>query len=301
MSAATTTPPGGSFPVAGRAVARVGYGTMQLSGPGGLTAPDRATALAVLRRALELGVNHLDTAHFYGAGLANELIHAALHPYPDDLVITTKVGADEHPEHGLVAAQRPEELRHAVEANLRQLAVEQLDVVNLRRLDRPPGIRADGAQLVDLDTQLAELAALRDEGKIGAIGLSNVTLGQLQRALPVSIACVQNAYSVLNRSDEPLLEICHRHGVAWVPFFPLGSAFAGIAKATEHPTVISAADAVRATPAQVALAWLLGHGPHIVLIPGTTSPHHLAENVAAGDVRLPGDVSAALDGLAAAA
>jgi pyridoxine 4-dehydrogenase len=140
-----------------------------------------------------------------------------------------------------VPAQRPEELRAAVEANLRGLAVEQVDVINLRRLDRPPGIRARGDQLVDIDSQLAELAALREEGKIGAIGLSNVTIDQLREAMPIGIACVQNAYSVLDRSDEPLLELCREHEIAWVPFFPLGSAFLRANKVTEHPIVISAA------------------------------------------------------------
>jgi aryl-alcohol dehydrogenase-like predicted oxidoreductase len=271
---------------------------MQLTGPGGRTAPDRNTAVAVLRRALELGVNHLDSAHFYGAGLANELIHAALHPYPDDLVLVSKVGAEESPDRGVVPAQRPEELRAAVEANLRGLAVKQIDVINLRRLDRPPGIRARDDQLVDLDSQLTELAALREEGKIGAIGLSNVTINQLRHAIPIGIACVQNAYSALDRSDEPLLELCREHQIAWVPFFPLGSAFPSANKATEHPIVISAAKAIRATTAQVGLAWLLAHDRHIPLIPGTSSVTHLTENVTAGEIRLDADTINALNRLA---
>jgi pyridoxine 4-dehydrogenase len=298
MSHTPAISPGGTLTLAGRPVARVGFGAMQLTGPGGRTAPDRNAALAVLRRAHELGVNHLDSAHFYGAGLANDLIHAALHPYPDDLVLASKVGAEESPERGLVPAQRPEELRTAVEANLRGLGVEQVAVVNLRRLDQPPGIRAQGDQLVDLDSQLAVLAALRDEGKIGAIGLSNVTIEQLRQALPIGIACVQNAYNVLDRSDEPLLELCREHEVAWVPFFPLGSAFPGRNKVAEHPTVISTAEAMGATTTQVGLAWLLAHDRHILLIPGTSSLTHLTENVAAGELRLKADTIIALDRLA---
>jgi aryl-alcohol dehydrogenase-like predicted oxidoreductase len=298
MSHIAAPPPGGTFPIADRSVARIGFGAMQLTGAGGGTAPDRKRALAVLRRALELGISHLDTAHFYGAGLANELIRAALHPYPDHLVLASKVGAEERPGSGLVPAQRPEELRAAVDANLRGLGVERLDVINLRRLDRPPGIRADGDQLVDLDSQLAELTALRDQGKIGAVGLSNVTMEQLRQALPTGIACVQNAYSVLDRTDEPLLELCREHGLAWVPFFPLGSGFPGATSVTEHPTLVSAAGAAGATAAQVALAWLLGHGPHVLLIPGTSSPGHLAENVAAGELHLAAETVGALDQLA---
>ena len=237
MNASNGDPPGGTGVLAGRSVARLGYGAMQLSGPGGLTAPPRQTAISVLRRAAELGVNHIDTAHFYGAGLANELIRAALSPYPDSLVLVSKVGAEEDAQGRLRPAQRPEQLRAGVEANLRSLGVDRVDVVNLRRLDGPPGIQAEGDQLVDLDSQLAEMAALRDEGKIGGIGLSNVSLEQLRQALPMGVACVQNAYSLLDRSGEALLALCAEHDIAWVPFFPLGSGFPGRAKVTEHPAV----------------------------------------------------------------
>jgi len=279
--------------LAGRPVARIGYGAMQLPGPGVLGPPrDRAAALALLRRAVELGVNHIDTAQYYGPDVANELIHAALHPYPEDLVLVTKVGAERDRQGRWISAQRPHELRAGVEANLRSLEVERIDVVNLR-------LAGDGAAGVDLDSQLAEMIALRAEGKIGGIGISSVSVGQLRQALPAGIACVQNAYNLLDRADEPLLELCSENDIAWVPYFPLGSAFAGAAKVTEHPAVLAAAAAQGATPAQVCLAWLLGHDPHILLIPGTTSLKHLNENVATADVRLDADTTAQLDGLAA--
>ena len=277
----------------GRPAARIGYGAMQLPGPGVLGPPrDRAAALALLRRAVELGVNHIDTAQYYGPDVANELIHAALHPYPEDLVLVTKVGAERDRQGRWISAQRPHELRAGVEANLRSLEVEKIDVVNLR-------LAGDGAPGVDLDSQLAEMIALRAEGKIGGIGISSVSVGELRQALPAGIACVQNAYNLLDRADEPLLELCSENDIAWVPYFPLGSAFAGAAKVTEHPAVLAAAAAQGATPAQVCLAWLLGHDPHILLIPGTTSLKHLNENVATADVRLDADTTAQLDRLAA--
>ena len=282
--------------LAGHPVSRIGYGAMQLAERGGLAAPDRGSALAVLRRAVELGVDHIDTAQFYGAGAANELIHSALHPYPDDLVLVTKVGA-EHVAGTLVPAQRPEQVRAAVEANLRSLGVERVPVVNLRRMDAAPGIVATGDQVVDLDAQLAELAALRDEGKIGGIGLSNVDLDQLGRALPVGLECGQNAYSLLDRSAEPLLDVCREEAIAWVPFFPLGSAFPGLPKVTDEPVVIEAARTLHVTPAQVGLAWLLEHAAQVLLIPGTSSVDHLAENVAAVGVTLDPPTIAELDRL----
>jgi len=296
----TKKQPGGSAMLAGRPVARIGYGAMQLPGPGVLGPPrDRAAALALLRRAVELGVNHIDTAQYYGPNVANELIHAALHPYLEDLVLVTKVGAERDRHGGWISAQRPDQLRAGVEANLRSLQVERIGVVNLRLLggERDPG---DRAARVDLDSQLAEMIELRAEGKIGGIGISSVNVEQLRRALPAGIACVQNAYNLLDRADEPLLDLCREHDIAWVPYFPLGSAFAGAAKVTQHPAVLAAAAARGATPAQVALAWLLAHDPHILLIPGTSSLKHLNENVATADVRLDADTMAVLDGLAAA-
>ena len=296
----TTRQPGGSAMLAGRPVARIGYGAMQLPGPGVLGPPrDRAVALAVLRRAVELGVNHIDTAQFYGPDIANELIHAALHPYPDDLVLVTKVGAERDRRGGWIGAQRPHELRAGVEANLRSLEVDTIDVVNLRLL----GVGRDHGERalpVDLDSQLAEMIALRAEGKIGGIGVSNVNIDQLRQALPAGIACVQNAYSLLDRADEPLLDLCRDNDIAWVPFFPLGSAFTAATKVTEHRAVLAVAMTLGATPAQVGLAWLLAHDSHILLIPGTSSLNHLNENVATGGVHLDGATTAVLDGLATA-
>jgi pyridoxine 4-dehydrogenase len=287
-------PPGGTASLAGRPVARIGFGAMQLPGPHVSGPPrDRDMALAVLRRAVELGVNHIDTAQYYGPDVANELIRSSLHPYPEDLVLVSKVGAERDDHGGWRPAQRPEQLRAGVEANLRSLAVEQVDVVNLRLLDPDQA----GGRGADLDSQLAEMVALRDEGKIGGIGISNVTMDQLRQALPAGIACVQNAYSLLDRSDEPLLDLCREHDVAWVPYFPLGSAFPGVAKVTEHPTVVAAATALGATPAQVGLAWLLAHDPSVLVIPGTSSLDHLTENVATAQVHLDGETMAVLDGL----
>ncbi|GAB1513214.1 aldo/keto reductase [Actinophytocola sp. KF-1] len=288
--------PGGTTTLAGRPVARVGFGAMLLAEGFGRPVVEEDTAVAILRAAVDGGVNHIDTAQFYGPGTANELIRTALHPYPDGLTLVSKVGA-EHVPGGLALAQRPQQLRAAVEANLTTLGVDQLAVVNLRRADAPPGIIAEGDQRVDLDSQLAELAALRDEGKIGGIGLSNVSAEQLRHALPVGIACVQNAHSPVDRTSEPVLDLCREHGVPWVPFFPLGSAFPGAAKVVEQPAVRAAASRLGVTPAQVALAWHLAHYEHTLLIPGTTNPAHLRENLAAGAVVLDADTKAALDAL----
>ena len=285
--------PGGTARLAGRAVARIGFGAMQLEGANA----GQDAAAAILRQAVEAGVNHIDTAQFYGD--CNALIRDALAPYPDDLVLASKVGAVRDGGGRLVAAQRPQELRAQVEANLATLGVDRLDVVNLRRVDVGPGIVAEGDQVVDLDDQLAELAALRDAGKIGGIGLSSVSAGQLDQAAPAGIACVQNFYNVIDRTAEPVLDRCRAHGVAWVPFFPLGSAFANRARVTDDPTVIAIAAESGVTAAQVGLAWLLSHYEGTLLIPGTSDPAHLAENIAAGAVRLPAASVTALDQLAA--
>jgi pyridoxine 4-dehydrogenase len=284
--------PGGTAKLAGRSVARIGFGAMQLARPG----MARDAALAVLRQAVGAGVNHIDAAHFYGS--TNALIRDALAPYPGDLVLVTKVGAARNAAGELVPAQRPQQLREQVEGNLATLGVEQVGVVNLRRLDAQPGLIAAGDQKVDLDDQLAELSALRAAGKIGAIGLSNVSAGQLRQSLPAGIACVQNSYSVLNRSAEPVLELCREHDIAWVPFFPLRSALAGRPRATSDPTVAAIAAGLGATPAQVALAWLLAHYHDTLLIAGTADPVHLAENIAAGSLCLGAACVAALNRLA---
>jgi aryl-alcohol dehydrogenase-like predicted oxidoreductase len=287
--------PGGTGSIGTAPVARMGYGAMQL-----FEAPTVEDAATVLRRAVELGVNHIDTASFYGPGEVNRRIRAALAPYPDDLVIVSKVGARYTGEQPipLAAAQRPAELRAAVEDDLRHLGLDQIPVVNLRRLDLGPGLAAEGDQIVDLDDQLAEMIALRDEGKIGGIGISAVPLETVRRALPAGIVCVQNAYSVLDRSQEAALELCAAEGIAWVPYFPLGSAFPGFPKVADNPVIADIAGDLGVTGAQVGLAWLLTHTPNTLLIPGTRSIAHLEENVSAAGVTLSAEAIARLDAVA---
>lgn len=283
--------PGGSGRIGVHTVARIGYGAMALG------QPPAEDAIALLRRAVELGVNHVDTASFYDDGEVNRRIRQALAPYPDDLVIVSKVGARSTPgaTPPLTLAQTPADLRAAVERDLAQLGAERIPVVNLRRADIGPGVIAEGDQVVDLDDQLAELVALRDEGKIGAIGMSNVDVATLTRALPAGIVCVQNAYSLLDRRGEDVRQLCLDRGIAWVPFFPLGSAFAGFPKVADNDVVQRVAADVGATPAQVGLAWLLAQAPNTLLIAGTRSVTHLEENLAAGKVRLSTEQLACLD------
>jgi aryl-alcohol dehydrogenase-like predicted oxidoreductase len=277
--------------IGGNPVARVGYGAMQLF------EASFDDAVAVLRRAVELGVNHIDTASFYGPGEVNRRIHEALAPYPDDLVIVSKVGARYTGEDPipLAPAQKPAELRAAVENDLSQLGLDRVPVVNLRRMDIGPGVGAEGDQIVDLDDQLAEMIALRDEGKIGGIGVSSVPLDVFRRALPAGIACVQNAYSLLDRSQEEMVDVCTAEGIAWVPYFPLGSAFPGFPKVADNKVVREIAGELGATPSQVGLAWLLAHAPTTLLIPGTRSIAHLEENLGADDVALSAEQIARLD------
>jgi len=276
--------------LAGRPVRRVGYGVRQLA----LQAPGRDAGVALLRRAVELGVDHIDTADFYGGGVASDLIRTALHPYPDGLALVSKVGV-RHDEHrSLVPAQRPEELRASVEANLRRLGTERLAAVNLRRVDTGPRLIATGDQQVDIESQLAELVVLREAGKIGGIGLSNVNLQQLRRALPAGIVCVQNVYNLVERVYEPVFEECRLHDVAWVPFFPMGSP-ESTTRVSEHAEVIEVASVLGASPTQIGLAWLLAHDPRILLIPGTADLAHLEENVAAGDIELDARTKSTLD------
>ena len=284
-----------TYPIVGRPVHRIGFGAMQLPGPRVSGPPrDRDEAIAVLRRAIELGVNHIDTAQFYGPDVSNELIHAALHPYPADLVLVSKVGAVRDAQGAWLPAQQPAELRAGVEANLRSLAVERVDAVNLRLHDHGDG------PATDFDAQLDEMATLRKEGKIGGVGLSNVNVEQVRHALErTEIACVQNAYNLLSRDDEPLLDLCREHHIPYVPFFPLGSAFPGMPKVTEHAEVQAAAQRLGATPSQVGLAWLLGHAENILLIPGTSRRSHLEENLAAGQLVLDAETTATLDAIAA--
>lgn len=274
--------PGGPGLLGDRTVARIGYGAM---GVGDIAADDTMT---LLRRAIELGINHIDTASFYSDGEVNRRIRRALAPYREDTVIVSKVGARSArgAEVPLALAQKPADLRAAVELDLDGLGLEQIPVVNLRRADIGPGLVAEGDQIVDLDDQLAELIALRNEGKIGAIGLSNVTLEVIRHAVPAGIVCVQNAYSLLDRTHEEALRFCAANGIAWAPFFPLGSAFPGFPKVADNPVVTRIAAELAATPAQIGLAWLLTHSPNILLIPGTGSVGHLEENSAAGAITL---------------
>ncbi|MFH9968744.1 aldo/keto reductase [Streptomyces mirabilis] len=279
---------------ADRTVLRVGYGALQLE----RLHDRRDEAVQLLCHAVELGVDHVDTAEFYGFGFVNAVIREALRP-EDGVLVVTKVGADPNPGGRLPLrlAQRPEQLRASVEDNLRSLGVDRLPVVNLRRLDTGPGLRPEGDQVVGLDDQLAVMTALRDEGKIGAIGLSSVTLDGLRRALPAGIACVQNAYSLVSRDDEDMLQLCAAEGIAWVPFFPLGGAFPGLPKVTEEPVVHAVAESLGVAPSQVGLAWLLHHAPNVLLIPGTADAAHLEANLAAGKITIDAETLATLDAI----
>jgi len=279
----------GEVVLANRPVRRVGFGAMQLPGPGVFGPPkDRAVALAVLRRAVDLGVTHIDTAQFYGPNVANELIHAALHPYPTDLVLVSKVGAARGATGEWLPAQRPDELRAGVEANLVSLDLDHIPVVNLRRHPESD---------VPFDEQLDAMIAMRDEGLIAGIGLSNVGLEEYLAARQrTTVACVQNAFSVADRSDQAVFDLCRSDSVPYVPFFPLGSAFHPENPVLSAPAVKDVARRVAATPAQVALAWLLHQAPTVLLIPGTSSLAHLEDNLAAGDLVLDQAALEALSG-----
>jgi aryl-alcohol dehydrogenase-like predicted oxidoreductase len=277
-----------------RPVQRIGFGAMQLAGPGVFGPPrDRDAALAVLRRAVELGVDHIDTSQYYGPDVTNDLIREALYPYPDGLRLATKVGARRDDQGAWLPALRPEELREGVEANLRSLGVDRMDLVNLRLLEGE-----DGPD-VPLAEQLGALEDLRREGKLELIGISNVSRAQAEAALElVDVAGVQNAYSILDQSGEDVLELTRERDIAFVPFFPLGSAFTGgPAKLAADPAIARVAAKHDATPSQIALAWLLHRDERILLIPGTTSVAHLEENLAAADVNLDADDLADLEGV----
>ncbi len=262
-------------------VSRVGFGAMQLPGPGVFGPPrDRDAAIAVLRRAVELGVDHIDTAQYYGPDVANELIRAALSPYPEGLALVSKVGARRDASGGILRFDQPAELRQGIEDNLRSLAVGQLAAVNLRLMD-------DAEPDQRFDDQLAAMVKARDDGLIGGVGLSNVNRDHLLHALLVTdIACVQNPMNLADRASMPVLEECYARGIAFVPFFPLGSAFAQGNPVTGSPQVISTAARLGLTPAQVALSWLLSVRPNVLLIPGTSSIRHLEENVAVSNIEL---------------
>ena len=277
-------PGNGTFALGAATVRRVGFGAMQLPGPGVFGPPrDHREALAVLRRAIDLGVDHIDTSQFYGPNVANELIHEALHPYPDGLALVSKVGGRRDEQGGWLPAQTPAELRAGVEDNLRTLHTEQLAAVNLRLMLDASGLSGPAF----FDDQLGEMAALRDEGKIAGIGISTADLDQVRAAArTVGIVCVQNAFSLLDQRDEAVLKFCIDEGIAYVPYFPLGSAIPGLPKVTDDPVVIDVAAELGATPAQVGLAWLLARSANVLLIPGTSSVAHLEENVACGAIRL---------------
>lgn len=265
-------------------VNRIGFGAMQLAGPGVFGAPsDPHTARAVLRRAVELGVDHIDTSQYYGPDVVNELIREALHPYPESLKLVTKVGGRRDAAGAWLPALSPAELRSGVEENLRTLRVERMDLVNLRLFDERD---ADGR----LAEQLGTLEDLRQEGKLDLIGLSNATTDTARRALELAnVACVQNGYSVVNRDAEDELALCEERGLAFVPFFPLGSAFTGGPKQlAADPAIVEVAARHQVTASQIALAWLLHRSERILLIPGTRSIQHLEENIAAGDIELDG-------------
>jgi pyridoxine 4-dehydrogenase len=277
-----------TFSIGSRRVHRIGFGAMRLPGPGVWGPPaDRDAALAVLRRAVALGVDHIDTAQYYGPDVANELIRAALHPYPESLLIATKVGARRGDDGSWLPAATPEELRAAVHDNLRSLGVERLGLVNFR-------LGGDGTGLADSGVPLAEslgaLIELREEGLVEAIGVSAVAVAELHAARALTeVAEVQNHFSLADRSGADVLDACGDVGIAFVPFFPLGAG--GL---LERPPLRAVADRHSATPAQVALAWLLATGPHVLAIPGTSSVAHLEENMAAGRLVLDDEDLAAL-------
>jgi aryl-alcohol dehydrogenase-like predicted oxidoreductase len=271
---------------------RMGFGAMQLAGPGVFGPPrDADAARAVLRRAIELGVDHIDTAQYYGPDVVNDLIRQVLHPYPENLKLVTKVGWRRDGAGRVVPAQRPDELRDGVEANLRSLRVERLDLVNLRLVDG----QSDSA--IPLDEQLLALEDMREEGKLDLIGLSNVDQAKVQRALElVDVAEIQNGYSIIDRQDDELVEFARKREIAFVPFFPLGSAFAGgPMRLAGDPAIVRVADKHAATPPQVALAWLLARYDRMLLIPGTSSVAHLEENMAAIEIELGDGDLVALD------
>ena len=289
----TTIDKAGSYALADRTVRRLGYGAMQLAGPGVFGPPkDPEAARAVLREAVAAGVNHIDTSDFYGPHVTNQIIREALHPYPDDLVIVTKISARRGSDGSWLPAMSPEELTQAVHDNLRNLNLDVLDVVNFRSMFDVHG-PAEGS----IAPQVAVLADLQRQGLIRHIGLSNVTPTQIAEARRIcDVVCVQNHYNLAHRKDDALIDDLARDGIAYVPFFPLGG-FTPL-----QSTILSdVAKRLGATPMQVALAWLLARAPNILLIPGTSSVAHLRENLAAAELRLPATIMRELDGMAARA
>jgi pyridoxine 4-dehydrogenase len=277
----------GTFPLGDRTVNRMGYGAMQLAGPGVFGPPkDRNAALAVLREAVASGVNHIDTSDYYGPYITNQLIREALHPYPDDLVIVTKIGAVRGADASWNPAMAPADLVRAVHDNRRNLGVEVLDVVNLRLMGR-----GHGPSEASIEEPFTALAELQRQGLIRHLGLSNATSAQVAEARGIAeVVCVQNLYNLAQRADDALIDELAEMGIAYVPFFPLGG-FAPL----QSSSLSDVAGELGATPMQVALAWLLHRAPNLLLIPGTSSPDHLHENLSAAELKLSDEVLARLD------
>jgi aryl-alcohol dehydrogenase-like predicted oxidoreductase len=282
-----------TFPGTSLAVQRIGYGAMQLAGPGVWGPPkDPGGAVAVLREAVAAGVNHIDTSDFYGPHITNQIIRQALHPYPAGLVIVTKLGARRPPDGSWQSASSPQDLTAAVHDNLRNLGLEALDIVNYRAMGAIHG-PAEGS----IGEQVAVLADLRRKGLIRHIGVSNVTAAQVAEAQAITeVVCVQNNYNLAHRDDDALIDDLARQGIAYVPFFPLGG-FTPL----QSSTLSAVADRLGTKPMQVALAWLLRRSPNVLLIPGTSSVAHLRENLAAGQLTLSQEILAELDGIAGTA
>ncbi|MCK1968565.1 aldo/keto reductase family oxidoreductase [Franconibacter sp. IITDAS19] len=278
-----------TFTLGSRRVKRLGYGAMQLAGPGVFGAPkDRHAALAVLREAIALGVDHIDTSDFYGPHITNQIIRDALYPYPDDLTIVTKIGARRDEKGGWLPAFTPEALTQAVHDNLRNLQLETLDVVNLRIM-----FSVEGPVEGSIEAPLTALAELQRQGLVKHIGLSNVTAAQVSEGRNITdIVCVQNHYNLVHRQDDALIEDLARDGIAYVPFFPLGG-FTPL----QSSALAEVAASLNATPMQVALAWLLRRSPNILLIPGTSSVAHLRENLAASELVLSDEAMTALNAI----
>ena len=279
----------GTYKLGDRTVNRMGYGAMQLAGPGVFGPPkDKASALAVLREAVESGVNHIDTSDFYGPHVTNQIIAEALHPYTDDLVIVTKVGAKRGDDGSWNPAFSPAELTAAVHDNLKNLKLDVIEVVNLRwmgDIHKP----SEGS----VEPQFTALAELQRRGLIRHIGLSNVTSKQVAQARGIApVVCVQNQFNLVQREDGPLIDELAQAGIAYVPFFPLGG-FTPL----QSSALSAVADALSATPMQVALAWLLQRAPNLLLIPGTSSVEHLRENLKAAELKLPAEALAKLDAI----
>ena len=287
----TTLNKAGTYQLGHRTVNRLGYGAMQLAGPGVFGPPkDPAAARAVLREAIAAGVNHIDTSDFYGPHVTNQTIREALHPYPDDLVIVTKISARRGADASWIPAMSPQELTQALHDNLRNLGLDAIEVVNFRSMHGIHG-PAEGS----IEPQLTVLADLQRKGLIRHIGLSNVTATQVAEGRSIcDIVCVQNQYNLAHRDDDAMIDALARDGIPYVPFFPLGG-FTPL----QSSTLSAVAKRIGATPMQVALAWLLRRSPNILLIPGTSSVGHLRENLAAAELELRDDAMTELNGIAA--